>query len=393
METFRRANQVNDSINDDLSVSDHSVVERLITEGNQPITEEEENIKIIDRSRLCFVCDGNKIDIFFDCGNGLCSDCVLEHIKAQIEKYKIKILSDKLEFICAGSCKCPVKKDLMEGFMDSSTQDKYQSVLLKMYLSKCQDVITCHRSDCNGYGFVKKTNFSSLDIFNNIFLNSMNNCYECPICKSKVSNLEENLTDYFDPRKLVKTFSLSNIKSHIIKYSTTKYCNKCTAPIEKAEGCKHIECNRCEYSFCWKCTEDWSTHVEKSCMGLFTNDYDDSIRPNFITNLLIFLCVLVAFKFLFSFTIIFRIFYLFLKLILFLINLTVDAFILHGFLLSYYKNNNRKKVLVIGIFGVLFEALLYYSNLHTFSEKLYMVSQIIVLPMYACFMAVNKKFN
>jgi hypothetical protein len=325
--------------------------------------------------------------------NGLCSDCVLEHIKAQIEKYKIKILSDKLEFICAGSCKCPVKKDLMEGFMDSSTQDKYQSVLLKMYLSKCQDVITCHRSDCNGYGFVKKTNFSSLDIFNNIFLNSMNNCYECPICKSKVSNLEENLTDYFDPRKLVKTFSLSNIKSHIIKYSTTKYCNKCTAPIEKAEGCKHIECNRCEYSFCWKCTEDWSTHVEKSCMGLFTNDYDDSIRPNFITNLLIFLCVLVAFKFLFSFTIIFRIFYLFLKLILFLINLTVDAFILHGFLLSYYKNNNRKKVLVIGIFGVLFEALLYYSNLHTFSEKLYMVSQIIVLPMYACFMAVNKKFN
>jgi hypothetical protein len=67
METFRRANQVNDSINDDLSVSDHSVVERLITEGNQPITEEEENIKIIDRSRLCFVCDGNKIDIFFDC--------------------------------------------------------------------------------------------------------------------------------------------------------------------------------------------------------------------------------------------------------------------------------------------------------------------------------------
>ena len=53
-------------------------------------------------------------------------------------------MSDKLEFICAGSCKCPVKKDLIEGFMDSSTQDKYQSVLLKMYLSKCNSYYICY---------------------------------------------------------------------------------------------------------------------------------------------------------------------------------------------------------------------------------------------------------
>jgi hypothetical protein len=395
METFRRVNQVNDSLNEDLSVSDHSFVEHLITEGNYPISEEDEHDtnygKTKDRSRLCFVCDGNKIDIFFNCGNGLCSECILEHIKAQIEKYKVKILSEKITFVCAGSCKCPVAKELMERFMDSSTKEKYHEVLLTMYLSKSQDVISCPRSDCKGYGFIKK--ISPPGIFNNIIFNSVNSCYECPVCQHKFSNLEENVTDLFDPKKLIKTFSFSNIKSQIKKYSTTKYCNKCNAPIEKAEGCKHIECNRCEYSFCWKCTEDWSTHVEKSCMGQFTNDYDDSMRPNFMIDLLMFLSILFTFKFLFTFTIIFRIIYVILKIGLFLLNLAVDAFMLHGVLLFYYKFKNRKKFLVTATVGVLFEALLYYFKLHIFSENLYLVSQIIVLPMYACFMAVNKKFN
>jgi ariadne-1 len=406
METFRRVSQISDSISDDLSVSDHSI-EHLITEGNQPISEETNSVmqmnemneineinelkELKDRSRLCFVCDGSKIEIFFSCGNGLCLECILEHIKAQIAKYKIKILSEKIKFVCAGSCKCPVDSELMESFMNLSVKEMYEEVLLKMYLSKAKDVVTCPKSDCKGCGYVKQPNCEIPTVFN-LFITART-CLECPVCKHQWSDSEEKVLNYFDPRKLGQNFSFSNLKSLVKKYVTTKYCNKCTAPIEKAEGCKHIECNRCEYSFCWKCTEDWKTHNEKSCMGLYTNEYDDSFRPQFGANLFLLLSFLFLTKFLFTFLIIFKIIWLVIKLGLFFFFLLIDAFFLHGALLNLYKYNNRNKFYMILLIGVLFELSIFYFRLHPYSEKIYLCSQILFLPMYACVMAVKKKFS
>lgn len=37
----------------------------------------------------------------------------------------------------------------------------------------------------------------------------------------------------------------------------TKRCPKCSASIEKNQGCMHMTCSNCRHEFCWLCTGDW----------------------------------------------------------------------------------------------------------------------------------------
>lgn len=42
--------------------------------------------------------------------------------------------------------------------------------------------------------------------------------------------------------------------------ANTKKCPRCTTPIEKDEGCNHMNCRKCRYEFCWICMQDWTLH-------------------------------------------------------------------------------------------------------------------------------------
>lgn len=364
----------------------------LITEGNEELfnnshteVDEEylmkkESIEIKDRSKLCYVCDMSQIDYFFACGNGLCNDCVKEHLKAQLDKYQTKILSNNIKFHCPGSCKCNESSKQMEMLMDQEVHSKYQDILFKMYLSKASDVIQCPRSSCPGYGF--NSDDSSRKILNIFNLNDK--CLECPICNHKWSdNSQYSLFSLFNIKNYWNKISPSNIKSVIKKYITTKYCNNCNAPIEKAEGCKHMECNRCDYSFCWKCTVNWSSHHELSCMGLLSNEYEESFRPDFIYTLLLFLFVVFLFKFLFSFIIIFYLIKIFIKLCVFTAQLVfVDAFFIYGAFRALFKYRNKCKFYTIIILALLIECILYFFELHPFSQKAYFYVEMITMPLY-----------
>ena len=45
--------------------------------------------------------------------------------------------------------------------------------------------------------------------------------------------------------------------------ANTKLCpnGKCGVPIEKNQGCNHMQCPTCKHDFCWKCMEVWSGHA------------------------------------------------------------------------------------------------------------------------------------
>jgi hypothetical protein len=334
-------------------------LEHLITEAN---VIEDSSVK--DRSRLCYVCDTSKIDFFFDCGNGLCEECVNEHLRSQLDKYKTKILSNKISFVCAGSCKCHVDNHAMELLMTKEIKQLHNEVLLKMYLSKCPDVLQCPVSSCPNYGFVQCSSSDS------------KNCIECTVCGHSWEECSGNLAYNMVYNLKTMSFSLSNIKSTIKKYIITKYCNNCHSPIEKAEGCKHMECNRCEYSFCWRCTENWKVHKELACMGLLSNEYEESFRPEFLSTFLIFMIVVVVLKFVFTFTIIFYLLYLLIKLAVFCGFIVFDCFLIFGALYEKIRNKNNVRFYIVFSLILIVQSILYGWKLHPFSDRVYCWMQI-----------------
>jgi hypothetical protein len=145
-----------EEFNENLNIENNSLDSSQLSHVSQTENSNSNFINFKDRTKLCYVCDEDKIDIFFNCGNGLCLSCIREHIKAQLYKYKVKVLSEKITFVCAGSCKCPVEIQIIENLMDKEIREIYEEVLFKMYMSKSNDIISCPRSSCSFSGFTSK---------------------------------------------------------------------------------------------------------------------------------------------------------------------------------------------------------------------------------------------
>ena len=57
--------------------------------------------------------------------------------------------------------------------------------------------------------------------------------------------------------------------------ANTKQCPKCRKPIEKNQGCNHMNCKLCTFEFCWLCLGDWKEHGQKTGGYYNCNKYED----------------------------------------------------------------------------------------------------------------------
>jgi hypothetical protein len=336
---------------------------------NSNINEDNESIRIInseenirEEKKYCYVCESVPIEYYFFCGMGSCIECLEGHLSNILDNYSHKILSEEIKFICIGHCRCNLdSKEVIDNLIltNSTLKEKYHNVLFKMLISKSSDIISCPKFNCSNYGFVEDHN--NYD------------CLECDICKTKIYN--PNKLDFKNIVEALNNFSFSNAKTYLVKTITSKNCKKCNSPIEKSDGCKHIECYRCEYSFCWKCTTDWRTHSQKACMGLYSNEWDD-FDPNILFEKLCITLILIIFlKFISGFYVIFKLYYVFMA-ILFSIGIYINNILMGSFIMVIGRNEKRKICYIPFILFFIVELIFYYFEFHPLSEKIYFYSQI-----------------
>ena len=74
--------------------------------------------------------------------------------------------------------------------------------------------------------------------------------------------------------------------------ANTKSCPnpKCGRPIEKNQGCNHIQCKMCMKDFCWLCLGDWKDHNSSTggyykCNKFVENKEENKVKKDAKTEL------------------------------------------------------------------------------------------------------------
>jgi len=380
-------------MNNDISILDGSVVD----DGDYNIFSDDDNFNILELNafgnpntdqnninnmkntkKKCFVCETENIDFFYNCGNGVCNLCFNEHLKAQISKYKSKVLSDKIIFVCTGPCRCKVAdNNEMESLMSAEVKKFYHEILLLMTLNKSKDVLACPNSNCTNYGF-----------YDAECAKCVNPEFTCNFCGFKwVENKGEKDKSFFE--------NYLGYLTSIRKFITTKSCFKCKSPIEKAEGCKHIECNRCDYAFCWDCNIRWDIHKETECLGLFQKTaFEEDNRPDFYVIFILLIVVIIATKIIFSFNIIFNIIYFLMRVVI-LISIFAGKTKLILYFTDMYLKKRKKVYLNLFLVNILIEIIILYRSLYPFSSMIYRLTNLsfieLVMVMFLYKMIKSKK--
>lgn len=337
----------------------------------------EESIKI--EKKYCYVCESTPIEYYFLCGMGSCMECLEGHFLNILDNYNHKVLSEEIKFICIGHCRCNLEsKEVIDNLIltNQNLKNKYYEVLYKMYIHKSKDIILCPKANCSYYGFVD--NPDNYD------------CVKCKGCDTKIYN--QNKFDLKNIWESMNKINFSNAKTYIVKTITSKNCKKCNSPIEKSDGCKHIECYRCEYSFCWKCTTDWSTHSQKTCMGIYSDEYEEYDPINSNLKLCIFLIAIFVLKCISGLYVLLKLYYFFMGLI-FLLGIYLNSLISTS--LIFLLGRKEKKIIryVPHMLFFMLELTLYYNEYHPLSDKFYFYSQtcsITIMGLFTYFFKLKK---
>ncbi|XP_038072929.1 ankyrin repeat and IBR domain-containing protein 1-like [Patiria miniata] len=95
-------------------------------------------------------------------------------------------------------------------------------------------------------------------------------CWDCsgdahePCCCENWKKWMDKIAE-IKPEELASTDSETELAANCLWLVTnSKPCPKCTAPIQKNDGCNHMKCTKCKHDFCWVCQEAWSKHSSET---------------------------------------------------------------------------------------------------------------------------------
>eukprot|EP00794_Sanderia_malayensis_P000366 gene366-999_t len=82
---------------------------------------------------------------------------------------------------------------------------------------------------------------------------------ECRSRETETLESHSNFEQWMENARLARWEDEENLK--IIR-QTTKQCPGCHSPTEKAGGCNHMTCQRCQFQWCWNCLIEWNSNCQ-----------------------------------------------------------------------------------------------------------------------------------
>lgn len=177
------------------------------------------------------------------CGHEFCLSCWRSWLNAETDKGPASVFTK-----CPGfKCTEIVSQELAITLLQEDKRDKFRVWTLDNLVSGARALTWCPTAGCGLAVEYKAGGAKEIDCS----CGSMY-CFKCSQEAHRPALCEE-----------VEQWMIKNSRdSENINWivANTKRCPKCNVHIEKNQGCNHMTCRSCTFSFCWLCKGAWEEH-------------------------------------------------------------------------------------------------------------------------------------
>ncbi len=235
---------------------------------------------LLKRDFVCGICGDDSPDSILcgmNCNHAFCRDCYRMHMDVKIQD------GNESLFMCCPMrhCKTRISPQMVEGYCTSQMWNQYRNIMLRHFISSKKNFKYCRNEKCNSLilrdlheitSFERKKEDQCLHIMNEIGI-------ECRSCCMRMCFSCGDEDHYPIPCDLLQRWKeLDRQEGQSMNWilTNTKKCPKCSFPIEKNQGCRHMHCRQCAHHFCWDCMHQWDTvcGYDKACKGNLMEGYE-----------------------------------------------------------------------------------------------------------------------
>lgn len=224
---------------------------------------------------LCDICMCS-ISVFEDpvdmpCGHDFCRGCWESFLNLKIQEGEAHNI-----FCPAYDCFQLVPVDIIESVVSKEMDKRYLQFDIKAFVENNPAIKWCPTPGCDRAVRLTKqgSNTSGSDTLSFPLLRAPAVdcgkghlfCWEClgeahePCDCQTWKNWLQKITE-MKPEELVGVSEAYEDAANCLWLLTnSKPCANCKSPIQKNEGCNHMQCAKCKYDFCWICLEEWKKH-------------------------------------------------------------------------------------------------------------------------------------
>ncbi|XP_020843082.1 ankyrin repeat and IBR domain-containing protein 1 isoform X2 [Phascolarctos cinereus] len=224
---------------------------------------------------LCDICMCN-ISVFEDpvdmpCGHDFCRACWEAFLNLKIQEGEAHNI-----FCPAYDCFQLVPVDVIESVVSKEMDKRYLQFDIKAFVENNPAIKWCPTPGCERAVRLTKqgSDTSGSDSLSFPLLSAPAVdcgkghlfCWEClgeahePCDCQTWKNWLQKITE-MKPEELVGVSEAYEDAANCLWLLTnSKPCANCKSPIQKNEGCNHMQCAKCKYDFCWICLEEWKKH-------------------------------------------------------------------------------------------------------------------------------------
>ncbi|KAM4687998.1 ankyrin repeat and IBR domain-containing protein 1 [Discoglossus pictus] len=224
---------------------------------------------------LCGICMCN-ISVFEDpveisCGHEFCRACWEAFLNLKIQEGEAHNI-----FCPAYECFQLVPVEVIESIVSKEMDKRYLQFDIKAFVENNTAIRWCPTPACERAVRLKKqgTNNSGSDTLTFPLLRAPAVdcgkghlfCWEClgeahEPCDCQTWKKWLQKVSEMKPEELVGVSEAFEDAANCLWLLTnSKPCANCKSPIQKNEGCNHMQCAKCKYDFCWICLEEWKKH-------------------------------------------------------------------------------------------------------------------------------------